>query len=458
MKNYLSRFTISQVLMFAAVMALVALMLLTANPAYALLIAPVALTIEEVATEAKSQIKGLEQKQEGLKTDLQSMKNEVDARLKQFGEKDIPESLKAAIDKALETYNGIPESVTALKGVVTDLEQRFAGGNVQNPDEAKSFGAQFIEGAQFKSLLEAGNASNFRGVIRQQVKTVTVANAGGLNNRTARDPEIVRLEQRRLVVRDLMRSVRVNSIAVEYAKQTTRTNNAAPVAEAAAKPYSDYVWTTATVNIRTLAHLAKITRQAMDDAPRLMDEIDQELRYGLGYVEEQQFLYGNNTGQNLNGIIPQATASNYGSTVIALPNRMDVLRLAVLQVVTGSLLPADGIVLHDDDWAAIELSKDSTGNYLFGHPQGSTAPRAWNLPVVVTPAILTGDYLVGNFALGATVYDRMGVEVLISTENVDDFEKNLATVRCEERVAVGVKRPLAFVTGDFATDITAITS
>src|SRR6478736_8846678 len=121
MKNYLSRFTISQVLMFAAVMALVALMLLTANPAYALLIAPVALTIEEVATEAKSQIKGLEQKQEGLKTDLQSMKNEVDARLKQFGEKDIPESLKAAIDKALETYNGIPESVTALKGVVTDL-------------------------------------------------------------------------------------------------------------------------------------------------------------------------------------------------------------------------------------------------------------------------------------------------------------------------------------------------
>ncbi len=454
MKNYLSRFTIGTWLMLVAMLVCVALMLFAANPAWAL-IAPVALTVEDVAREATAQIKDVESKQNGIRTDLSSMKQEIDGRFAK-GELLTPE-LKAAIDKGLTDFNVMTEGMTALKGLVSDLEQKFASGIVNNPDEAKSFGDQFISGANYKAMKDAGiTIGNHRGIIRADMKTVTVANAGGLNNRTTRDPEIVRLQQRRLVVRDLMRTVRVDSIAVEYAKQTTRTNNAAPVAEAGAKPYSDFVWSTATVNIRTLAHLAKITRQAMDDAPRLMDEIDQEMRYGLGYVEEQQFLYGNNTGQNLNGIIPQATAFAYAG-VIAKPNKMDVLRLAMLQTVL-SLLPADGIVLDDTAWADIELTKDDNGQYLFGHPQGTTAPRAWNLPVVVTPAIVADSFLVGNFALGATVYDRMGVEVLISTENADDFEKNLATVRCEERVAVGVKRPAAFITGDFSDAITEITS
>ena len=115
------------------------------------------------------------------------------------------------------------------------------------------------------------------------------------------------------------------------------------------------------------------------------------------------------------------------------------------------LLPADGIVLNELDWALIELLKTNDGAYLFANPQGNVSARMWGLPVVATPAMDAGDFLVGSFTMGATVYDRMGVEVLISTENVDDFEKNLATMRAEERVAIAVKRPTAFVSGDFTT-------
>ena len=39
--------------------------------------------------------------------------------------------------------------------------------------------------------------------------------------------------------------------------------------------------------------------------------------------------------------------------------------------------------------------------------------------------------------------------MVISTENADDFEKNMISIRCEERVALAVKRPEAFVTGAF---------
>ena len=100
--------------------------------------------------------------------------------------------------------------------------------------------------------------------------------------------------------------------------------------------------------------------------------------------------------------------------------------------------------------------KDSTGAYIFGGPQGVTEKRMWGLPTVDTPAQVAGDFLVGAFKIGATVYDRMAVELLLSTENADDFEKNLATMRAEERIALAVKRPGAFIKGTFATAKTAL--
>jgi Phage capsid family. len=365
----------------------------------------------------------------------------------------ISKELKEAIDKCLVNFNG-------LKGEFDGLEQKMVAARDTDGDkQVKSWGEQFVEGAQYKS--HEGKASTFSGSMRQEVKQVDSAGAGGLI-RSARETDVVNLLRERRVVRDLLRTVPISTSSVDYATQTTRTNMAAPVAEGAAKPYSDYAWGSATAVVRVLAHLAKITRQAMDDAPRLVGEIDSEMRYGLGFVEERQFLYGTGVGQNLFGIMPQATAFAVPAGFALRPaapgvTKIDVLRVAMLQN-SIALLPADGIVLHEIDWADIELTKTTDGAYLFANPQGNVDSRMWGLPVVATPAMTAGDFLVGAFKMGATVYDRMAVEVLISTENVDDFEKNLATMRAEERVAIAVKRPQAFTKGTFTTAITALTA
>ena len=65
--------------------------------------------------------------------------------------------------------------------------------------------------------------------------------------------------------------------------------------------------------------------------------------------------------------------------------------------------------------------------------------------------ITAGTFLVGAFQVASQIFDRLDAEVLISTEDQDNFVKNMITVRAEERLAFAVKQPQAFVTGSFGT-------
>src|SRR5699024_2598742 len=106
-------------------------------------------------------------------------------------------------------------------------------------------------------------------------------------------------------------------------------------------------------------------------------------------------------------------------------------------------------VLHPTDWANIELLKDDIGRYIIGDPQGAATKTLWRLPVVDTQAIDVGTFLTGAFKLGAQVFDRWEARVEAAYVE-DDFIKNLVTVLAEERLALAVYRPEAFVTGNLA--------
>lgn len=377
-------------------------------------------------------------------TEVKQALDKIQDQVKEKGEAALAEAKKSGelSAKTKETVDELLIKHNELQAEVRDLEKKASERKGAEPDRQKSYGEQLVESDTFKRFIENGK----QGSMKLELKAVTSANAGGLI-RPLYETEPVGLPKRRFTIRDLLPVVPISTSSVDYPKQTSRTNNAAPVAEAAAKPYSDYVWGNATASVRTIAHLAKLTRQAMDDAPRLTAEVDAEMRYGLALVEEAQILNGNGTGQNLSGIITQATA--YTAPInVTNPTSIDMIRLAMLQGAMA-FFPATGIVLSMADWARIELTKTTEGAYLFASPQGTVENRLWGLPVVDTPAMEIDKFLVGNFQIGATLYDRMGVEVLISTENADDFEKNLATMRAEERLALAVKRPGAFVYGDF---------
>lgn len=50
--------------------------------------------------------------------------------------------------------------------------------------------------------------------------------------------------------------------------------------------------------------------------------------------------------------------------------------------------------------------------------------------------------------MGAQIFDRWASRVEVATENEDDFVKNLVTILAEERLALAVYRPEAFIYGN----------
>jgi HK97 family phage major capsid protein len=386
----------------------------------------------------------------GLTDDLKKATDEV----KTFAER-VEKEMKSLGVATGETKTNADKALTEMNTIsqrMTEIEQKMTRrGSGEQAPAFKSVGQHVIENEGVKTLLQQKN-----GQARVTIELKDIMSGSGswgtgaslANALTVPDRQpFVAPAQRQLVVRDLITPGTTTSNAIEYPVETTNPANtgAAVVSEGARKPTTNITFDLKSVPVRTIAHWMKASRQIMDDVPQLQSYIDGRLRYGLGYVEETELLYGDGTGQHLLGIVPQASAYSAAFTPANLQN-IDTLRLASLQA-TLAFYPATGYVLHPTDWAKIELTKDLQARYIVGDPQNSITPRLWNLPVVQTTAMQVTHFLTGAFRLGAQIFDRMSMEVLVSTENEDDFVRNMITIRAEERLALAVYRPQAFIYG-----------
>lgn len=106
-------------------------------------------------------------------------------------------------------------------------------------------------------------------------------------------------------------------------------------------------------------------------------------------------------------------------------------------------------MLHTDDFWSIALTKDSHGRYLFGDPGAANVPRLWGRPITVKNSIATGTFLVGS-SQTAPIRDRMDAIVEVPENVGTDFPSNMVVLRCEERLALQVTKPAAWIWGSFS--------
>ena len=111
--------------------------------------------------------------------------------------------------------------------------------------------------------------------------------------------------------------------------------------------------------------------------------------------------------------------------------------------------------MNPADYQAVRLAKDGATQYYgggcfygpYGNGQLNLQPGLWGLQTIVTPNITAGTVLVGAFKQGASVITKAGegARIEVVTGDHDDAIYNRVTVVVEERLALAVRRPAAFV-------------
>ena len=271
-------------------------------------------------------------------SEIKAALDKISGQVKEAGEKALAEAAKGIqmsaenkekVDELLLKQGELQANVQHTQQALAKLEASGAGGEAK----ALTLGQQFIANEEVKAFLAKttprGRADMTVKAAITSLTTDADGSAGDLVQ-TTRLPGVLALPQRRMTVRDLISPGTMDGNALEYVKETGFTNNAAPVAEGAKKPESSMKFDLVSTTAKVIAHFVKASRQILSDASQLSSLIDQRLRYGLAFKEEQQLLNGDGTGQNLLGIIPQATAFS-DPLSMSSPTQIDMIRLAMLQ-------------------------------------------------------------------------------------------------------------------------------
>lgn len=258
-------------------------------------------------------------------------------------------------------------------------------------------------------------------------------------------------------VRQLIPNGTTTSDVVRYVRETAWDNGAAPKAQGASFGQSDFTMQAKDANVRTIGTFLRLSEEMLEDTPQLVSYLSVRAPQKLLTVENAQLLSGDGTGQNLSGIITDATAFAAGgfANKVESANEFDVLTVAINQLALAEYRP-DYIMLNPTDFHKILLLKSTTNRYLKDQVYQGLQPNFLGVPVILHTSIPAGDYLVGNFAMGTQMWIRKNISLEFSREDGNNFVENNVTVKINERITLTNYAPLAFVTGDFETDKAAL--
>lgn len=372
----------------------------------------------------------------------------------------------AVIDgaKALADEIGTPEA-----GDAGDGEQQIK-------TRVKNLGLTVVESPEFKAMLapftkEDGTLRIPKGtklhsdpIKVKSLFTGASSTSGGafvVNDRT----DIVEMLGRKpLRIRDLCSNRRTTSDVVEYVRQTSHTNNAAPVPEATSsaaptqnqttgalvrnagggyKPEGAWAFEVKQETVKTIAEWVPATKRSLADVAQLEGLINDELRLDIEEAEENQIVNGDGTGENFTGILQTSGIQ----TQVYATDVLTTVRKGITKARTVGRVNPNAIVLNPADAEAIDLLKDANERFYFGGPFSVGSTPLWGLPVVESETVAQGTGLLGDFAK-AVIWDREDTTVTMTDSHEDFFVRNLVAILAEERLAFGVTRPTAFVSLD----------
>lgn len=345
---------------------------------------------------------------------------------------------KAAIEAEQAREKAISEKAAILEGMKAPQPKEA------KEQPAKSLGEYALKNLDLEAMRNgsaksAGTGFGFKAYTDPQTSQQMLVTSQNVVDNAIRDLE----------VRGLFGSEQISGNALKYFILGAREDNSAPapgsVNEAAAKPQFHIVESSATATLQKIAGWFYETDELLEDNAFLASALNARGLYELDARIEAYLL---STLLGTSGI--GAKTYTHGSDVDA-----DTVFEAIMAVKGQTGLNADAIIMNPADYQAVRLAKDGATQYYgggcfygpYGNGQLNLQPGLWGLQTIVTPNITAGTVLVGAFKQGASVITKAGegARIEVVTGDHDDAIYNRVTVVVEERLALAVRRPAAFV-------------
>lgn len=362
-------------------------------------------------------------------------------------------SLKAFEDKVEKLGNKQLELSKSLADVTQALDKNTKALNATN--EVKSLGQKVASHEAIKNY--QGGTATFK--ISTKADTINKSPAANSITRNTITPAyqagMVAMPDQPLQIEQLIPHIPVSVDAIEYTKEGSVTDGSKIVAEGEKLGETTVTNPTLhTANCVNIGAYTVVTHQLLTNESALAAFIETKMQYKLKLNIENQLVNGNGTSTQLGGLLHEGNFTDKTTVVQGkLPKSgatlLDFALLLKTEFEKQYIVP-ERLLLNPDDWTQLALLKDANGHYILGGPQLLATKNLWGLPVMTTPFVAAGKYILGNFTLGATIYDRESLDFRISDSDGENFKSMLYTFRVNRRLGFAVENPLAIFAGDWS--------
>ena len=362
------------------------------------------------------------------------------------------ETVKAAVEKGEKSAEDLSAAIEAVKTAQANLDaaleaekmlEALGAPEQKAPDQddapARTIGENFV-----KVVKAAAPGKRFQ-VIAPEFKTYsdiqkTPSTSGVSAFATTYDRNVVEAARTPIVIRDLFGAETISGSTLVYLTEGAIEGAPAATNEGAKKPQVHFADPTPhTVSLSKIAAFIKESDEYINDYAFLASAINGRLLYHHQLVVQNTLV---SALKGTSGIGDNDDTWTASSTATELA---DLILKEAMDLQNASGFPADAIVMNPATWYSLRVAKDGEYRYYGGGFFGAqNVPNLWGIPVCVTTAVDADEIIVGAFKACASVVTNGGVSIEAVNTDQDDFVKNLMTIRCEERLALAVRRPAGF--------------
>lgn len=402
---------------------------------------------EKLASEFKAQIEKLEgQIKESGKVAEDAAKDYkgIEQRIADFEAKtgkDLSEIIVKQNREQLPFGNGSTDHIKDLQGKIYEqLEAGLKSGAISEDGTGRK-----------KFHVKDGHKAMHQKVVGAITSANLTDGASGQGYSATQYMGMVDARKPRTRVRQMLSSGVMSEKLVAYPQYTGGEGGAGYQAtEGAKKATADFDWKMVPLLPQTIAVTVDVSKQSMMDIAWLSGFLADHMQRLVLDKEDAEILNGVGGASALHGILPQATA--YSATDSDFITMYDYLIDAESQL-EENFYYATGILLNPRDYAKMLIRKDD--NSAYSHPGlifggANRDLLSFNgVPIYKSSALARQTGIIADWAT-ASLLVREGLSFDISYENGTNFEDNMVTLRMEERVALAMYEPAAFMKIDFS--------